>query len=635
MHTGVNARPSVRKFFYWLEFSGALLLISEMLRMSKTFEFYHVPWLDVAANYAMLGTVWTVLALLGSAMLYGFEKLASYRRSDVLANAPRSVVLSLFLGVWLNLLRLLLASNGIKLGIGGALEMVGCVMVGAVVSVAAQLRFRTRTSQWMDTTTGQLGRVTWLFIAVSVVLTAHLFIEPLSVPQRASIALKQTGQKLPHVVIIILDGLAARDMSLYGYRLPTTPNLDNLTQTWTVYENAHSAGTGTLAAMPILLVGRYPYLDEWYRYGDLAHTGRPWMDLPQALRTLGYETQLFGETHPPSLNHLNSSFDRVVIGQATVLDALNTTRWSPVGGAWVYYLLDLGAPQNPGRILPEPMYENAERFFRDKARSGSSRPFFVYIHALRPSGPYLGEEFLGVFLPRDKGWTDIPSQEPYRYRVYSAEQQPIIDQLRLRYDENILKADEQVGRLIETLQQLDLYDPSLIIVTADHGTSFSSGYQGYGSERMLAAEHHIPLLVKFPYQTQGRRVADLVSNLDVLPTVFDAIGASYPTHWVEGQSLLSAGQSPSRVIYVRRPNDSFASDKSTLAAISGNLKLVNRQGELFLFDLADDPDEQNNLYGRVESRKLQDALSQFAKRMKFLQTGGDVLQAPPLVTQLP
>ena len=104
-------------------------------------------------------------------------------------------------------------------------------------------------------------------------------------------------------------------MSVYGYSLPTTPRLDEITRTWTVFENAHTAATSTTAAQPAILTGRYPYTDEWHRYGDLARAGKGLLNLPRILQAAGYETTYaMGGGWPPSRYHLHTGFDRILGG---------------------------------------------------------------------------------------------------------------------------------------------------------------------------------------------------------------------------------------------------------------------------------------------------------------------------------
>jgi len=74
-------------------------------------------------------------------------------------------------------------------------------------------------------------------------------------------------------------------------------------------------------------------------------------------------------------------------------------------------------------------------------------------------------------------------------------------------------------------------------------------------------------------------------------------------------------------------------DFDTVAAISGDLKLVRRKGRDFLYNLATDPDERDNLLGRVSANHLSQALDQFVRRRAFIHGGGDITAAPPLAEQ--
>jgi arylsulfatase A-like enzyme len=273
------------------------------------------------------------------------------------------------------------------------------------------------------------------------------------------------------------------------------------------------------------------------------------------------------------------------------------------------------------------MYSTVADLFREQAQPGDTTPFFLYFHSMRPHPPYFGNEYTGTFLPREDGMANMQSQNPLihkPYDQYNPTNQLAIEKLRLRYDESILKADQELGQLIDTLKQLGLYDDSMIIITADHGTSFTGGFQGYFSPAVLAAEHHIPLLVKFPGQAQERRVDSAVSLVDILPTVLETVGVTYPSSWTDGQSLLTADQRPKRVVYVTRLGGVATLDFERVAAIQGNMKLVRRKDREFLFNLEDDPDEKLNLLGQQSVPGLYYALNQFSRRTTLLQTGRDI-----------
>lgn len=179
------------------------------------------------------------------------------------------------------------------------------------------------------------------------------------------------------------------------------------------------------------------------------------------------------------------------------------------------------------------------------------------------------------------------------------------------------------------MRRLNLYDQSLIVITADHGTSFTNGFQGYSSPLILAAEHSIPLLVKFPGQSQGKRVTSLVSNVDIFPTVLDTIGVSYPATAIDGQSLLRAERDGDRLVFIRKMEEPIT-EKGTYAVLWRDLKLVSRKGSKSLYDIARDPSEEINLVGRLNLACLQGALDSFISRVESVNARSDASNVPLL-----
>jgi arylsulfatase A-like enzyme len=630
-------------YFYWLAFIGACFIASEMLRTAEMYRLHQTAALDVLASYGLLGLATLAGSLVGGGLLAWLERMSVVRQGASPSNVSWGMIFAFFFVVWLNFVRLGMAARGISLAPWPPLfQLVELFVLGCLIFA----HYKQRSLPWLHQTTGRLRPIVWLLVVVYLSLTSYLFLEPADKGRAAPVSLVGRDRPLPNVIIVVLDSLTIRDMSLFGYPLPTTPNLDQLTRTWAVYENAHSTATGTVALMPTLLTGRYPYMDQWYRYGDLARESDGWLNLTQILRGMGYETTyisgLQGQ-HVPAEYHLHYGFDRIIGGRSQLPGcetSLDMTAWLDVIGDMADEYLGAGVTlpgswnkgDAPGTIgkLQEPMYALAEGYFQEQSSRDMPRPFFAYIHMWRPHYPFLGGEFLGRLLPADAGLTDLASQIGFTLRRVSQEQQPTVDKLRLRYDENILKADQEMGDFVTNLKNLGLYDQSLIIVTADHGYAFSEGYSGYYSPLLTSAEHSIPLLVKYPQQTEGVRIRELVSNVDVLPTILDVIGDSYPVDWVDGRSLLAAALDPGRVVYVRLAKKSLLIEENALAILSDDLKLVSRNSTLFLFDLMKDRDELVNLDGLLDIDILKADLARFSQRASAVRSGLPILQAPSL-----
>jgi hypothetical protein len=99
-------------------------------------------------------------------------------------------------------------------------------------------------------------------------------------------------------------------------------------------------------------------------------------------------------------------------------------------------------------------------------------------------------------------------------------------------------ADVMLGLILARLRELDTYDDSLIVVTADHGAAFEAGEPIRGvSEANADSVLWVPLLVKPPGQTEGRIDDRPAATIDVLPTIADVIGLDLPDG-TDGHSLL-------------------------------------------------------------------------------------------------
>ena len=133
------------------------------------------------------------------------------------------------------------------------------------------------------------------------------------------------------------------------------------------------------------------------------------------------------------------------------------------------------------------------------------------------------------------------------YGSYKPEDQPIVDKLRLRYDEAITNQD-QSGEFIVSLKQEGLDHLAMIIITSDHGQSFNNGFSSHCTALISKVDAHVPLLIKFPYQTQGEWFDFLVSRSNIAPTILDVAGLAYPENWFDwcfvAQTGGSAGLEP-------------------------------------------------------------------------------------------
>jgi len=167
------------------------------------------------------------------------------------------------------------------------------------------------------------------------------------------------------------------------------------------------------------------------------------------------------------------------------------------------------------------------------------RPIFLWTHFFAPHEPYISPEpYMGQFLPGDQydSLYDQLVDHPIA-GLYDKSQQPRVDQLRSRYDEDIVYVDHTVTAFLEELQRSEVGKNALIIITSDHGESFEKNWRGHSGPMLHQPLLHVPLIVRLPGDAGGRRIASNAEQVDLLPTVLDYLGIDKPA-WADGESLL-------------------------------------------------------------------------------------------------
>jgi arylsulfatase A-like enzyme len=352
-------------------------------------------------------------------------------------------------------------------------------------------------------------------------------------------------------VLITFDALSAEDMTLYGRRLPTTPNIDAFARNGTVFTNFYSASTFTTPGMATILTGLYPSESHVYHLPGDVSTRSASSNLPQAMRAAGYATGGFFSN--PYAYYL-------VQGDDPGFDVLPEPVFQPGG---LQHLWDATRPLYPdlefGSRLDE--YFDLERVWNTLGRSSGQLPmqfravasfeharevmaelpdgFFLWVHVMTPHSPYLPDTVdRGRFLPDAERRTYEEVDEALRWRPhYEPDQQSQVDQRRLRYDEFIATADRAFGTFMSDLEKSGKLKDTTVIVSADHGESFEGGVYQHVSPYLTRPVIHIPLIIRTPNQQQGRTVAITADQTSLAPTILDLAGAKKPDS-MRGQSLV-------------------------------------------------------------------------------------------------
>ena len=368
---------------------------------------------------------------------------------------------------------------------------------------------------------------------------------------------RPTGPR-PNILLITFDALAAADMSVYGYHLPTTPNLARYAANAAVFENFYSCSTFTTASVVAFSCGRYPSSTGVYHYGGRLRGDNAFRTLPHVLREAGYGTAASvgnpaahpGACHiegydlaPPSPDH-----DRVlrflqtgVVDQFAVMDYLHAfdqteTRIQIITAKIVSSLFGGPIPIGDSRSPPEASFHEAAAMW--KRMSG---PKFLHVHLLAPHLPYQpSTPFYGRFLRAGDlvppSWSQMAIGFLNNDYTYSPQHQPFFDALRRRYDEWIANADAAFGDFIGQMEARGELRDTVVAISADHGESFQGGFYSHGSGYQHGTVVHIPLIIREPGRCRATRISTPCDASRLAPTLLDLAGLEVPD-WMEGPSL--------------------------------------------------------------------------------------------------
>jgi arylsulfatase A-like enzyme len=429
---------------------------------------------------------------------------------------------------------------------------------------------------------------------------------------RVSSSAPPAGTTKPSILLITMDTVRADRTSLYGYMRDTTPNLREFAKTATLYTHAFSTSDFTLPTHASLFTGLYP---NWS--GALAplnpderHVADPLrpdkITLAQILSSQGYWTAEsaanFGFLAP--WTGLTRGF--------AVSDFPQPLTISPDRRPFYLYATArrlLSLVVNTARfekILPSASDINGRVLqFLDAAKTAGA-PFFLFVNYMDAHTPYVPDP------PYDKRYPGLdphiaPHQiSPLEIQVDSGKHELTArekNHLSAQYDGGIAEEDAAIGALLKRLRDLGLYDDMLIVVTADHGDTLGEHglmdhFLGFVYQELI----HVPLAIKYPHERGASRSDELVSQVDLLPTVLDLLGRK-PNPELQGRSLLRPAPADGPTVFSQGTRDALVGAGNPRftgmrrAILRGSSKLIEwSAGPPELYDIDADPTESHNLY---------------------------------------
>jgi uncharacterized sulfatase len=459
-------------------------------------------------------------------------------------------------------------------------------------------------------------------------------------------------ERPPNIIFILADDLGINDISTFrggvaGGRVPT-PNIDRLAAQGAVFSNAYS-GTGTCApSRAMLMTGRYPtrtgfeFTPTPNGMGGMvsmlaedlrAESGMPpmtWNEaadregpafnarglpgeevtIAEVLKSKGYHNVHIGKWHlggSAPFRAVSQGFDESlllanglhlpeddpnVVNAKLPFDPLDKFFWARMQFAADYDragVAPVDEPFAPGGYLADYWTDESLKVIE----ANRNRPFFLYLAHWGVHSPLQATK---------EDYDAVGDIQPHRLRVYAA---------------MVRSIDRSVGRILDKLEQEGLAENTIVVFSSDNG---GAGYLGlpevnapYRGWKITLFEGgiRVPMFVKWPARIAPGTVIDApAAHIDMMPTFAAAAGAPLPEGVaIDGQNLLPAAMRQGPIV---RPDDAiFWSSGFYKVVRAGGWKLqVNeRQQRSWLFNLADDPTERNNLAdSRPEKRAELQAL---------------------------
>ncbi len=379
-------------------------------------------------------------------------------------------------------------------------------------------------------------------------------------------------QRFPNILVVTIDTLRADRVSAYGYRRPTTPQIDRLLAAGARFTQARTVEPLTNPSLCSLWTSIHPH-----EHGATRNGLRLRPDATSAARILarrGFRTAAFvgNWTLRNEISGLGEHFEHYG-------EVFTRKRW-------------LGLFK--GEATAEDLTDDALDWLGEQQEKEVRRPFLLWVHYVEPHAPYRLQE---SFAPR--------------LQIATTAEVSRSD----RYDTEVAFADHHVGRLLAAIQgDPELAANTLIVFAADHGESLGEhSYWGHG-RNLYEPTLRIPLGMVWPGRIRpGTTIEAPALNIDVAPTLLGLAGLPIPPAF-EGYDwsavLRGTGVAPrERVMWFQAHKGAVLSPQEIQSARRKGLlenavvsspemrKEIFRPGERrrSVFDLLRDPRELHSL----------------------------------------
>ena len=448
---------------------------------------------------------------------------------------------------------------------------------------SAKLKYKASFSQWW-------GGLALLVLVLLVVIFLY--------PERNPSILKRTTIKvgtLPPgtpVLFLTIDTLRVDHMGRSGYHRNTTPFLDRLAADGIYFSRCFAQSSWTLPSILSLFSSLSPPVFGIRDGVDLVPRGK-WQ---KSTGDSAMNVEVFAEGH------------------VTLPEVLRDNGYYTAGISTNGHLIERQG-FNQGFVSfneVDCMWGTAECAIAQALQVIDSAPmnhFFLWVHIFDPHFNKSGKP--PVYTP-PPGYEELFSLSPWASTV---------DEVIANYDRKIRYADDQLNLLFTALEKRGILNKYLVVIAVDHGEEFMEKGRWGHSKALTNTLIHVPLIFRLPNKLLSDLVvSDVVSNIDVMPTILDLLGLPLPSS-AEGISLKDVWEGkdlPSRLVYSETQR--FGRNMRCLIDSERDRKFVMdlKTGRREFYSLSADFMERKNLTGQFVEHEVEmtNSLSVVISEMK-------------------
>ena len=463
-------------------------------------------------------------------------------------------------------------------------------------------RFGRRCADGVDTMERMPLRITFLVVALVTLGAAAVTPVPDSV-----VVETVDGAEPRNVVFILSDDHRYDAMSFLDHQFARTPHMDAMAENGVHLKNAFVGTSLCSPSRASILTGLYTFRHRVIDNNRMVPKGT--LFFPQYLKQAGFATAFVGKWH---------------MGAADDSPRPGFDHWVSFRGQGHYlppspnYTLNVNGERvkQKGYITDELTDYAIDWLSEQKP---AEKPFFLYLSHKAVHANFTPAE-------RHEGSLDDapftrPASEADTFENYRGKPRWLRDQRNSwhgvdfpyhsaldveryykRYNESLSAVDDSIGRVMGKLEDMGIADETLVIYMGDNGFMF--GEHGLIDKRVAyETSIRVPMLMRCPELFKGGTVVEeVVANIDIAPTVFEAMGIQKPPH-MDGQSFLALGQGreiPWRdyFLYVYYWEKNFPHTPTQFALRGDRFKYITYYGLWDtdeLYDLQADPGETKNL----------------------------------------